>query len=109
MKVISSQEEYQREVSEFLSVLHDFVLSNVDFSPRTVSYLLRHIEELGLGMNDFLVGHPIFYILAKCKVVTPEIVGDLLRLSQGEARVVKALAHNEALTEDFRTMLVLGK
>lgn len=100
-------EDYTRELTQFMSVLHDLLLAGADFSENTIDYILRHIEQLGEGIGNFPTEHPIFPALAVSPNLTIELAQRLSTLSLGHEKTRRLIAHNKNLTEEARVQFVL--
>lgn len=101
-------QEYDAELSGFMSTLHDLLISRADLSAKTIAYILEQIEILGEYIGNFPTNHPIFTTIAKSNAITKEFSLKVIRLSLESPEVYRALAQNDILSEDERTLYALS-
>lgn len=105
---LTAHEEYERELLQFISVLHDLLLSGANLSAKTIDYILRHVATLGEGIGNFPTSHPIFVAIANSSSITLEFSRRIIELSHHDPKVYSALAHNDILSEEERTLYALN-
>ncbi len=93
---------------QFMSMLHDLLLSGANLSAKTIAYVLRHAEKLGEPIGNFPLEHPIFRYIAASPNITHRFALDVIRLSQGNHAVREALTHNDVLSESERVLFALS-
>lgn len=103
-----SAKEYERKLLGFMSILHDMVLADADFSAKSIEYIIDNVETLGERINNFPFSHPIFEKLANSKSITHEAATKIIALSDSDLKVYKALSKNVSLPENERTFFALN-
>lgn len=104
---LSEHEEYERELLQFMSILHDLLIAGAKLSSRTIDYILRHAEKLGERIGNFPTSHPIFAYIAQSESITLGDVPQVIKLSHRDPKVFQALAQNTALSEPERVTFAL--
>jgi hypothetical protein len=113
-KIVTSKREwvdiqaYEDELSGFMSTLHDLLMANANLSAKTITYILEQIETLGEYIGNFPTSHPIFTAIARSNSITKAFSLKVIKLSLESPEVYHALAHNDILSEEERTLYALS-
>lgn len=104
---VKANAEYERELVQFMSLLHDLLITGTELSVRSIEYVLRHTEALGEGIGNFPTSHPIFPYIAASPNITHQIARDVMRLSQNDNNVRDALLQNDVISDRERVFFAL--
>jgi hypothetical protein len=104
---VKEQALYERELTQFMRLLHDLLIAGAELSGRSIEYILRHMETLGEGIGNFPTTHPIFPYIARSPNITHQTAREVMRLSHNNAAVREALLNNDVISDRERTFFAL--